>query len=454
LLTLLVGGSVALTVSAEFRATFLGWVITEYPEFSAIGTEEYMPFPDDEPEGERPTLDRTREESIREYARYAPSYIPEGYALSSAHYSMGYCSREYVGANEELDINVAVEEQEGNHMYNTEDSELTTITLFGEDAFIWERLGSTFVVFTFDGRRCHVIAYHLDMDTAIKVAQSMQKYDSMEQADADKPKTAEFAKLENTMPGYVPDFLSIDMIDIGGENLSLVYHDIFNNDASVTASPIPGESAQPPSEIFPLRGSMGVYFTWDYGGYRYLVDGGIDDREMQKMAWSMIQLTPAEQAENAQLIPLYGQLVEKGKQVINWYTGDVSNGNEAGLDVNMDHAENSYAEVGKFSTIAELKAATEEVFTREFCEAVLYADAFGEENGPPLYKEIDGALCRNTERVDSEWMYLPTGEADILQRAGDTVMLDAEQVDVESGEPFWIDLAMIKEDGAWKLNRF
>jgi hypothetical protein len=286
LLTLLIGGTVALSVSAEFREMFFGWVVTTYPTFSAIGDREYNPAPDAGAAMGQPVLDRSREIEMHEYARYAPTFIPEGYALSmTTHSWLGGSSRNYSNADERW-ITVGVRESDGVALYDTEDTELTTIELFGEEAFVWQRRGITFVVFTYDGLHCDVMADGLDIDTALEVARSLTKYDSMELANADKPKTPGFVKLESMLPSYVPDFVSINYIDISDPwGTELQFIDTYEHLYHIHASPIPEDEMASDRDIFQWQGTD--FYSWDYEGYRFLLEGQIDDEEMMKMAESM-----------------------------------------------------------------------------------------------------------------------------------------------------------------------
>lgn len=161
-----------------------------------------------------------------------------------------------------------------------------------------------------------------------------------------------------------------------------------------------------------------------------------------------------------QIFATFKELAEKGKTVIHWYRGDVYDGNDNGLEIELDGSElenpdfdTPYRKVGMFGTIAEMKAATEEVFSREFCIMLLYSGAFTDASSEdrPLYKEIDGVLHRNIYGGGFGWSYHLTGDYEVALQTEDLITLKVKCNGPD--EDYWIDCKMIKENGNWKLEK-
>jgi hypothetical protein len=112
-------------------------------------------------------------------------------------------------------------------------------------------------------------------------------------------------------------------------------------------------------------------------------------------------------------------------------------------------AGDDYRPVGKFATIDEMKAATEQFFTKEFCETIFYEPAF---NQYAMYKEMDGQLYRNIQIGGIGWPFALTDKYE-LAYADDQWRVLTMGVDV-FGETEWRCFVFQKEDGAWKFHHF
>ncbi len=168
--------------------------------------------------------------------------------------------------------------------------------------------------------------------------------------------------------------------------------------------------------------------------------------------------TPSSSSESApstmsdeQVFATFQSLAEKGKSIYFWYTGDPYDGNENGLEIEIEPESEGeqYRKVEKFSTVDEMKTATEEVFTQEFCEAVFYEHAFNGDT--PMYKEIDGELYRDTEQGGTGWPWEFTDECYIPYQDTELIVIEAKTL-LLGDEIEWNNFLLRKIDGAWKLD--
>ncbi|ATW25780.1 hypothetical protein DCMF_14310 [Candidatus Formimonas warabiya] len=151
----------------------------------------------------------------------------------------------------------------------------------------------------------------------------------------------------------------------------------------------------------------------------------------------------------------YQDLTQKGNEVFWWYMGGGS-----GLDVQYDaDSAQPFYPVGKFHTIAELKAATEAVYSKQFCEDILYPVGFNENaGGYILFKEIDGVLYINNDIGGIGILGEMTDQITVKSSEPEkiTVAILAKEPDPESGAEKEVsyDLTLVKENGAWKLDNW
>jgi hypothetical protein len=286
-LALLLTGTFAISVNAELRERFFTWVVTRYHEYSEFGSAERINYQSLPAEEREKTDGMTEELDMEQMNRYAAAFIPEGFVLSEKQLSSRTVRRMYVDADDNaIHTGTSVSNSAG---YNTEDvEEIQTIRLFGREAFMWERLGTFFVVFQLDGFRCHVIADSIGFDATLKIAESMTRYEETEQADADKPTTKRYGELAGMRPTYVPEDLVLWRSHIYSTGADYNYRDetVTEVDVLIRAAEegIAGGSSN--GEAFQWAGSG--YVTAEYNGYGILIDGNAGADEAQKMAQSMM----------------------------------------------------------------------------------------------------------------------------------------------------------------------
>lgn len=144
----------------------------------------------------------------------------------------------------------------------------------------------------------------------------------------------------------------------------------------------------------------------------------------------------------------FKNLADKALTVLCWYYSDPTD------DLALENAgEESYRKVGRFGTIAELKTATEEIFTKEFCNARFYAHAFTDAIlDKPMYTEIDGELYRNVDKGGFGWPYQLTGRYTVSLETDDLIVLLAEVTVIDYEE--WFTFVLKKENDTWKLEKY
>lgn len=103
----------------------------------------------------------------------------------------------------------------------------------------------------------------------------------------------------------------------------------------------------------------------------------------------------------------------------------------------------------KFKTIADLKEATEKVYTKRLSEEI-YSFAFDSEN--PRYKEIDGVLNIDTNIGGKGYgRTLLTDTAAIVAQTDRTLTVQMDFTEID-GTPGQTDINLVKEDGNWHLD--
>lgn len=142
-------------------------------------------------------------------------------------------------------------------------------------------------------------------------------------------------------------------------------------------------------------------------------------------------------------------LYEPAVNTFFWYRNDPTE--DLQIITDGEYAvDDYYRPVGKFATIEDMKAATEQFFTKEFCETIFYEPAF---NQYAMYKEIDGRLYRNIQSGGMGWYYTLTDQYE-LAYADDqwrVLHMNVQTIDDESS---WYYFVFQKEENVWKLHHF
>jgi len=167
--------------------------------------------------------------------------------------------------------------------------------------------------------------------------------------------------------------------------------------------------------------------------------------------------TEASELSNDEIFALADRLIREGHTVFWWYHSDLSD--ELGIDLEADTVEidgQEFQKVGIFQTMNELKAATEAVFTSEFCETHFYDKI----NNYEKFKEVDGILYHNEFTGGMGWIFSLPKEY-VVQSAGDdkivlTAICDGLDWMKSSDDPveYKFELVLLNDDSGWKLDTY
>ena len=152
------------------------------------------------------------------------------------------------------------------------------------------------------------------------------------------------------------------------------------------------------------------------------------------------------------------RLLEEAPAVLNWYNG-------SGAKADFDNAPlegntpgelyNWYYPVTEFTSIAQMREATEQVFSQAFCRENIYPSAFEREEHP-WYREFDGALYLS-ERYLSAVAFtgdpLDWSSLTLVQSDGNSARVQIEITDA-AGEKSTAQVDLSKEDGRWVLGSY
>lgn len=175
------------------------------------------------------------------------------------------------------------------------------------------------------------------------------------------------------------------------------------------------------------------------------------------LGFVLISCTPKEEVKPAGLTEeeiktMAADLIEKGGKTFWWY---MDSGNADLLVENDDDYTNPFKKVGRFSTIAELKAATEEVYTVRFCEEVLYPTGFNEEQGENIkFKEIDGELYTNLNNGGMGWPFDLKGDLTVISNTAEEIIVEIPAENMLDGEETVFQFKFVKTDGGWRLDNW
>ena len=157
---------------------------------------------------------------------------------------------------------------------------------------------------------------------------------------------------------------------------------------------------------------------------------------------------------------IFKSLEEQARAVYFWYNGTTAEGNEYGLEIDEAEIpygaeyltdEQRYRKVGKFGAVDEMMAASEEVFTKEFCESFFYESAF--EGDSPLYPVRDGVLCRDTMAGGTGY-YTDTVLGHYIQHKDDETIVIKAQKTAYGTDTEICDIILKNIGGKWKIDTY
>ena len=157
--------------------------------------------------------------------------------------------------------------------------------------------------------------------------------------------------------------------------------------------------------------------------------------------------TPAGGYTEEQLRPLVEDLLTQGKEIYNLFFG-------TGLPVEETDPipDTNFVPVisDRFLTIEDLQAYTESVFTKSVASSVFYSACI--ENEYPVYKMLDGQLCRNMDvegaNFKGQWL---TDTLKIQGQAENTIKIFIDFKGI-TGKTVQKELTLVKEEDQWKLD--
>lgn len=158
---------------------------------------------------------------------------------------------------------------------------------------------------------------------------------------------------------------------------------------------------------------------------------------------------------DAEIIQTADTLFNEGVKVFWWYYDNVNEN----LSIDMETApiEEYYLPVGTFKTMAELKEATEAVFSKQFCDVFFYPMITDYE----LFKEIDGVLYIHSGMGGMGWIYSLPKEIAVKSNEADKIVLTTiceglDKINRENDQPvdYPFEFTLVNEGGAWKLNNW
>jgi uncharacterized protein YcfL len=158
-----------------------------------------------------------------------------------------------------------------------------------------------------------------------------------------------------------------------------------------------------------------------------------------------------EESLEAQISSMLQELTPLGYEAFWWYMDDAS-AMQANSSLDPD---NPIQPAGRFTTIAALKEATEAVFSRRFCENILYPIGFNELQGDKIkFREIDGVLYVNTDSGGMGWNNSLTDKFTVKESEPDRMVLEiiSTQYSFDDDQNMEVpyEFVLIKEDGQWK----
>ena len=148
---------------------------------------------------------------------------------------------------------------------------------------------------------------------------------------------------------------------------------------------------------------------------------------------------------------IFSILDESAFPILCWYFSDALED----LDIAAESAYAPYYKVGRFSTIDEMKFATDDIFTDNFANEFFYDHAFidGSGNNLPMYKEIDGELYRNINVGGFSWPYETTDEYFIPYTDDENIVITVKTL-LPYDEINWFSFLLKNESESWKLDSY
>lgn len=151
--------------------------------------------------------------------------------------------------------------------------------------------------------------------------------------------------------------------------------------------------------------------------------------------------------EKEDLLPVVTELISKGEEVYDLFF-------EGNLPVEEDQKKegSSFCPVmsDQFRSIDDLKTFTESVFTKSFAAGTFYSSCI--EGDYPVYKMIDGRLCRNIDvsglNRQIQWL---SDTMEIITQAENTIKISMD-VALSTGKTLEKELTLVKENGEWRLD--
>lgn len=144
----------------------------------------------------------------------------------------------------------------------------------------------------------------------------------------------------------------------------------------------------------------------------------------------------------------FSALNKEALPILLWYMELADSAEDLNIAEETDYA--PYYEVGKFSTIDEMKAETDAVFTNTFTNEYFYDHAFTGDT--PMYKEMDGHLYRNTDMGGMGWPFQAADEYYVAYQDENKIVIAVKSFLMD--DKFWQNFLLRKENNIWKLDTY
>lgn len=151
--------------------------------------------------------------------------------------------------------------------------------------------------------------------------------------------------------------------------------------------------------------------------------------------------------EKEDLLPVVTELISKGEEVYDlFFEGNLP------VEEEQKKEDSSFCPVisDQFRSIDDLKTFTESVFTKSFATGTFYSSCI--EGDYPVYKMIDGKLCRNIDvgGLNRQIQWLPD-TMEIVTQAENTIKITMDAT-LPTSERVEKELTLVRENGEWRLD--
>lgn len=149
----------------------------------------------------------------------------------------------------------------------------------------------------------------------------------------------------------------------------------------------------------------------------------------------------------------FNSMIFQASEVTGIYVGAGLPMDETGTPVELEGGSYLPVQSDAYHTVAQLKGASEQVFTKAYLEGNFYPLAFSNADGsPPRYVEIDGQLHRETQQIGARsgerW---DTDTLQIVSREKDRLVISMVYPLPGDEDTRREEIILEREDGNWRF---